>query len=183
MACSEGDAAMIEITNIHAGYGQKTVLHGLTTSAKIGQFIALLGPNGSGKSTLLKSICGILTPSSGTVTVDGDSVQIMGAKQRARHISYLAQGREAAPGLRVSDILEIGRAPHRGSLGKISPEGWAAIDTAAARTQIETFMNTPFESLSGGEQARVLLARALAVQAPVLLADEPIASLDPFHQI
>lgn len=174
---------MINIENLTAGYGAKTVLKGLNANAKAGEFIALLGPNGSGKSTLLKSLCGLIPTRCGHITVSGTAISDLTLRRRAQKISYLAQGRGAAAGLKVSDILEIGRAPYRGRLGAISAEGRVAINSAMDRCFVQDFKDRQFETLSGGEQARVLLARALAVEAPVLLADEPIAALDPFYQI
>lgn len=174
---------MISIKNLTAGYGAKTILKDLNVQAGKGQFIALLGPNGSGKSTLLKAISGIIEPNSGQIEVGGLNIRSLSRRARAKMIAYLTQGREAAPGLEVSDILEIGRAPFRGRLGKLSSVDGLAIERAASRTEVERFKTRKFETLSGGEQARVLLARALALEAPVLLADEPIAALDPFYQI
>lgn len=174
---------MISIRNISAAYGNKQVLHDVSTEAKPGQFIALIGPNGSGKSTLLKTICGLMTPSAGAIHCGDTNVHDMPVKARARQIAYLAQSRFAAPMMSVDDVVKLGRAPYRGRLGKISAEGQTAIDKAIAQTQSTDLRNRRFDSLSGGEQARVLLARALAVEASVLLADEPIAALDPYFQI
>lgn len=174
---------MIDIKNISAGYGTKTILKDITAGAQGGEFIALLGPNGSGKSTLLKTLCGLIKPSAGSLSLAGLPAHDMPPKQRAKTAAYLAQGREATRGLEVSDILDIGRAPYRGALGKISALGRAAIQDAAKRAQITELIGRQFDTLSGGEKARVLFARALAVQAPILLADEPIAALDPYYQI
>ena len=174
---------MISFENLRAGYGTCDVLQSLSASAKAGEFIALIGSNGCGKSTLLKTLCGLIKPSNGEVTIDGGALSNMPLKKRARAIAYLAQSREALPAMRVKDVIELGRAPYRGSLGKISESGHSAMQDAITRTQSESFTERRFDSLSGGEQARVLLARALAVEAPVLLADEPIAALDPFYQL
>jgi len=174
---------MIAIRNISASYGDKQVLHDISIGAPPGQFIALIGPNGSGKSTLLKTICGLITPSSGSIQNGDINIHNMPVKARAREIAYLAQARFAAPLMSVEDVVELGRAPYRGRLGKISEDGHAAIEQALERTQLSELRNRRFDSLSGGEQARVLLARALTVEAPVLLADEPIAALDPYFQI
>ena len=174
---------MIGLESLTAGYGSKYILQSLSAKAKSGEFIALIGPNGSGKSTLLKSLCGIISPSSGRITLKDKNIRDLSLKVRARNIAYLAQSREALPSMSVEDVVRLGRAPYRGGLGKISSEGEAAIASALSRTQSDIFKTRRFDSLSGGEQARVLLARALAVQAPVLLADEPIAALDPFYQL
>lgn len=174
---------MLKIENLHAGYRTKSVLKDISVSAKPGELIALVGPNGSGKSTLLKCLCGLITPSSGTISLNKQSLTTLPARQRARQVAYLPQSREAMPRMRVADIISLGRAPYRGTLGKISEDGQIAIEKAAHRAQITPFLEHQIGRLSGGEQARVLLARMLAVDAPLVLADEPIAALDPFYQI
>lgn len=174
---------MIEFENLSAGYGPCDVLQSVSAKAEAGEFIALIGPNGCGKSTLLKTISGIITPSSGTISVPGKTLANLALKERAKTIAYLAQSREAMPSMSAEDIVRLGRAPYRGALGKISPEGETAISSALSRTQSESLSTRQFSNLSGGEQARILLARALAVEAPLLLADEPIAALDPYYQL
>ena len=174
---------MISFQNLSAGYGPCDVLQNQSAKTKRGELIALIGSNGCGKSTLLKTLCGIISPSSGQVSVGDKSLSEINLKSRAKHIAYLAQSREAIPSMSVEEVVRLGRAPYRGTLGKISSEGETAIASALTRTQSMIFKTRRFDSLSGGEQARVLLARALAVEAPVLLADEPIAALDPFYQL
>jgi len=174
---------MIKFENLSAGYGPCDVLQNITMEAKPAELIALIGPNGCGKSTLLKTLCGIITSSSGSIKIGDKILDELSLKARARNIAYLAQSREAMPSMNVEDIVRLGRAPYRGGLGKISPDGEAAIVSALSRTQSGIFKTRRFDSLSGGEQARVLLARALTVKAPILLADEPIAALDPFYQL
>jgi len=174
---------MIHFKNLSAGYGPCDVLQSLTAKAEAGEFIALIGPNGCGKSTLLKTLCGIITPSSGTINLGGKSLTNLPLKARAKAVAYLAQSREAMPSMTAEEVVRLGRAPYRGGLGKISIDGETAIASALSRTQSDIFKMRRFDSLSGGEQARVLLARALAVEAPLLLADEPIAALDPFYQL
>jgi len=174
---------MISFNNLKSGYGPCDVLQGVSATAGSGDFIALIGPNGSGKSTLLKTLCGIMPPSSGDMTLNNKSLLSLPLKLRARSIAYLSQSREALPAMSVLDVVRLGRAPYRGTLGKISADGLAAIEQALSKTQSNVLAERRFDGLSGGEQARVLLARALAVQAPILLADEPIAALDPFYQL
>ena len=174
---------MIKFENLSSGYGPCDVVQSVSAKANPGELIALIGPNGCGKSTLLKTLCGIITPTSGTIKIGGQNLSNLSLKIRARQISYLAQSREALPSMSVEEIVRLGRAPYRGSLGKISPEGEASIASSLSRTQSDVFKSRRFDSLSGGEQARVLLARALTVEASTLLADEPIAALDPFYQL
>lgn len=174
---------MIDIQTVSAGYASDNVLQNVNASANSGEFIALIGPNGGGKSTLIKTIAGLIKPNAGSVNLRAESVHSMPLKSRARNIAYLAQTREAAPAMTVQEVIRLGRAPYRGSLGKMTSDGEAVIQSVISRTQIRTFLKRRFDELSGGEQARVLLARALVVGAPMLLADEPIAALDPYFQL
>ena len=174
---------MISFHSLTSGYGPCHVLQSVSASAVAGECIALIGPNGSGKSTLLKTLCGIIPARSGRITLNDRSLRDLPLKNRARQIAYLAQSREALPSMTVEEVVRLGRAPYRGGLGKISPEGEDAITSALTRAQLNNYTSRRFDSLSGGEQARVLLARALTVEAPILLADEPIAALDPFYQL
>ena len=174
---------MISFQSLTAGYGPCNVLQSLSAKAASGEFIALIGPNGCGKSTLLKTLCRVISPRSGRITVGDKNLRDLSLKERAKSIAYIAQSREAMPLMRVEDIVRLGRAPYRGGLGRLNAQDQAAIASALARTQSDKFKTRRFDSLSGGEQARILLARALAVDAPILLADEPIAALDPFYQL
>jgi iron complex transport system ATP-binding protein len=174
---------MIKIENLCAGYGGLDIITEISASAKRGSLIALVGPNGCGKSTLIKTLAGIIAPSTGEIHIGGKALRDMPARNRAKMLSYLSQTRFAAPGMSGRDVVTLGRAPHRGRLGKLSHEGHAAVNRAMDTTHSRQFHSRLFSGLSGGEQARILLARALAVEAPILLADEPIAALDPFYQI
>ena len=174
---------MISFQSLTAGYGPCNVLQSLSAKAASGEFIALIGPNGCGKSTLLKTLCRVISPRSGRITVGDKNLRDLSLKERAKSIAYIAQSREAMPLMRVEDIVRLGRAPYRGGLGRLTAQDETAIASALAHTQSDKFKTRRFDSLSGGEQARILLARALAVDAPILLADEPIAALDPFYQL
>ncbi len=171
------------IKNMDAGYGKPAVLHNINCQAKSGDIIGLLGPNGSGKSCLLKTIAGLIAPTRGDVVFNEENIHTLSPKTRARNIAWLAQHQSAAWALSVRELVSLGRAPYRGRLGKLSQNDERAVDAALASAQCQNLQNRDFNTLSGGEQARVLLARALAVDAPLLLADEPAASLDPYYQI
>ncbi|MCF6275184.1 MAG: ABC transporter ATP-binding protein [Robiginitomaculum sp.] len=173
----------LTIENLSAGYGKTSVLQDINATAKPGELIGLVGPNGSGKSCLLKTIAGLIMPTAGQVSLGGRPALSLSSKVRAKQIAWLAQDRSAAWALSVRALVALGRAPYRGRLGKLSADDEAAIDTAMAAAHCTDLQDRRFDALSGGEQARVLLARALAVGAPFLLADEPTASLDPYYQI
>ena len=173
----------LELRHISAGYGKTDVLENVHARAAKGDFIGLVGPNGAGKSCLLKTIAGLIKPTDGQLGLDGKDLSTFPSKARAKHISYLAQERSAAWPLTVRELVALGRAPFRGPLGQISVQGEAAIAQAINAAKCEDLVDRRFDHLSGGEQARVHLARALAVDAPVLLADEPVAALDPYYQL
>lgn len=174
---------MIRFESVLAGYGKTNILKGITAEVQKGQFIALIGPNGSGKSTLIKTACGLIPPSCGNVFIQEMNVSAASVRDRAKRIAYLSQSREAAPGMLVSDVVALGRIPFRGRLGRVNEWGQLAIHKARDRARIEDFWDRKYETLSGGEQARVQLARALAVEASVLFLDEPLAALDPYYQL
>jgi len=173
----------LTITNLSAAYGKQDVVQRVSAAANTGEFIGLVGPNGAGKSCLLKTVAGLIKPSNGTVDIGGNNIVALSPKARAKQISYLAQERSAAWPLPVRDLVALGRAPYRGPLGKLSADDEAAIDAALKSAQCTDLQDRQFDRLSGGEQARVYLARALTVDAPLLLADEPTASLDPYYQL
>lgn len=167
---------MIELKNISVRYGNKTVVEDVSATAGSGQLIALVGPNGSGKSSLLKAIAG-LVPHDGTTSLPTDR------RDRAKQISYLAQNSTAPDSRTVEDIIALGRTPFLGALAKLNDDDQEAINKAARTCETAVFFGRKFGTLSGGEKMRVHLSRALATQAPVLLADEPTTALDPYYQI
>ena len=169
-------------SDLHVSLGGKEVLHGLTFEVAAGEFVGLIGPNGAGKSTLLRAILG-LVPSHGRVAIGGGDSTAMSAMERARHLAYLPQEREIAWPVSVEMLVSLGRAPHRPAFAALTHEDKAIIERAMRRMEVEAFRDRPATQLSGGEKARVLIARALAQDAPLLLADEPAAGLDPSHQI
>lgn len=173
----------LTIKNLSAGYGKNTVISDINLETGSGKLIALIGPNGSGKSTLIKTMAGLLPKRSGEIWAGDTPLDFLEAKDRARHIAYLSQSRMAMPDMSVMEILELGRAPYRGRLGKISSAGRSVIERAIETCALEAFTSRQYGALSGGEQARVLLGRVLAVDAPIILVDEPIAALDPYFQL
>ena len=128
---------MIHINNLLSGYGPCDVIQNISAEGKQGELIALVGANGSGKSTLLKTLAGIITPTSGTINYLGKELAGFSSRKRAKIISYLAQNREAYPSMPVYEIVELGRAPYRGSLGQISSTGKDIIESAMVRTKTQ----------------------------------------------
>lgn len=167
----------LTLNNLAVSYGKTSVLEGVETSFESGQFHALIGPNGSGKSTLLKAMAGLLPLDRGHMTgVESDIA-------RAQQITYLPQNRMAHPQMKAADIVALGREPYRQAFRSLSEVDKSAIEAAILKTDINDLRETPYGILSGGQQARVLLARALAVEARIILVDEPVAALDPYYQL
>ncbi|MEM1345050.1 MAG: ABC transporter ATP-binding protein [Pseudomonadota bacterium] len=167
----------IVLDQLRVRLGQRTVIDGVTLEIGPGECVGLIGPNGAGKSTLMRAALGLI-PAEGT-----SNLARLPASARARTVAWLAQSREIAWSLSVETLVAIGRAPHRRPGTPLDTHDRQAMTTAMARTDVAAFAKRPATQLSGGEQARVLLARALAQETSILMADEPIAGLDPAHQI
>jgi iron complex transport system ATP-binding protein len=162
--------------------GGKVIVERANLALRGGELTALVGPNGAGKTTLIRALAG-LTPSDGMIMLGGKPLVDMKPGERARAVSYLPQGHIFHWPMSVESIVMLGRAPHGDPFSSTSPDDRAAVARALATTETLVFAQRAVTTLSGGEKARVALARALATQAPVLLADEPTASLDPRHQL
>jgi iron complex transport system ATP-binding protein len=161
--------------------GRRLVLRDITLAVPAGRITALVGPNGAGKSTLLHALAGLLVADAGEVRIGERALGSFTPIERARKIALLPQRREAAWSISVEDAVAIGRFPGGAALARLSAQDRRAIADAMAQTDILALAGRRLDRLSGGEQARVLLARAFAVEAPILLADEPLAGLDPAH--
>ncbi|CAN7267341.1 ABC transporter ATP-binding protein [Acidovorax sp. LjRoot117] len=167
-----------------ARVGGAEVLHGIDLHLPAGRWTSIVGPNGAGKSTLLKVLAGLLPRGQvdGQVALLGRLLTRVPARERARTLSWLGQNEGSADDLTSYDVAMLGRLPHQPWLAPPSPADHAAVEQALRTTQAWDWRHRPLSQLSGGERQRVLLARALAVQAQVLLMDEPLANLDPPHQ-
>ena len=166
---------------ISANIGKASVLHGITLQLAAGRWTSIVGPNGAGKSTLLRALAGLM-PCSGSVHLLGRPLAEWPRGDRARALSWLGQNEVAADDLTVYDVAMLGRLPHQPWLSPPSAADHAAVEQALGATQAWDWRHRALGQLSGGERQRVLLARLLAVQAQVLLMDEPLANLDPPHQ-
>jgi iron complex transport system ATP-binding protein len=162
--------------------GDRRVIDGLDLDLATGEFVGLIGPNGAGKSTLLRTLAGIL-PHDGEITFCGTSLDAKSGRERALTVGYLAQNREIAWPIAVAELVALGRLPHRAPFAGETAADRAAVAEALRLTGLEPLAERRIDRLSGGELARVLLARVLAQETPVLLADEPAAGLDPAHQV
>ncbi|WP_298367315.1 ABC transporter ATP-binding protein [Azospirillum sp.] len=172
---------MLTAANLTVRQGGRRVLREIAFTVRRGAVTGLIGPNGVGKSTLLRAVAGLL-PHEGSLRID-DQPPPTDARARARLIGYLPQGHQLHWPLTVRRTVELGRLPHLGPLGRLGKEDSAAVDQVMAATGIARLSDRTVPTLSGGERARVMLARVLAADAPLLLADEPTAALDPGHQL
>lgn len=167
--------------NIRASLGNVQVLNDISIDFPCARWTSIVGPNGAGKSTLLKVLAGLI-PFEGTTELLGQPIQSLPAKQRAQQLSWLGQNEASADDLTAYDVTMLGRLPHQPWLAPASQADHAAVEKALRCTQAWDWRGRALGQLSGGERQRVLLARALAVEAEVLLMDEPLANLDPPHQ-
>ena len=174
-------APALRCTGLRVRLGEREVLHEVALSLPAGRWTALAGPNGAGKTTLLKTLAQLL-PAQGQVELLGRPAAQWPVRERARAVAWLGQGESGAEDLLAHDVVMLGRLPHQDWLGGASAADHAAVRAAMEETQCWEWRHRALGSLSGGERQRVLLARALAVQAPILLMDEPLANLDPPHQ-
>ncbi len=175
-------AELLTASGVTVRFGVTTIVEDASLSLKGGEFVAMVGPNGAGKTTLMRALAGLM-PSEGLVTLNGKLLNKLKPRERARALAYLPQGHVFHWPMSVESIVMLGRAPHTDAFSGTTADDRAAVSRALATTETQSFADRAVTALSGGEKARVALARALATHAPVLLADEPTAALDPRHQL
>ena len=162
--------------------GSRLVIERVSLELRRRELLALVGPNGAGKTTLVRALAGLL-PAQGTITIEACGLDRMTPRERARRIAYLPQGHLFHWPMPVADIVALGRHPYADSISGLTAKDVEAVNRAMRSTGVEAFAERSVLALSGGERARVALARALATEAPILLADEPTAALDARHQL
>lgn len=169
--------------NIRLSYGAQEILKGVSINGNTGEFIGIIGPNGSGKSTLLKCIYRILKPHAGQVFLDGEELSGISIRNSAKKMAVVAQHNYYNFDFSVMEVVLMGRAPHKKTMERDNAKDFQIAQKALETVGMEGFANRSFSTLSGGEQQRVILARALAQQTPCLILDEPTNHLDITHQI
>jgi iron complex transport system ATP-binding protein len=179
-ATATGSGARVEVVGLGAAYGRTRVLHDIRLTVEPGGWLAVIGPNGSGKSTLLRSVLG-LQAHDGAVRIDGVDTGGMRRRERARQIAYAAQLPVLPEAVSTRDYVTLGRTPHRALLAAPRTVDRQVVAEVMERLEISTLADRRLSTLSGGEQQRAVLARALAQQPRVLLLDEPTAALDLGH--
>lgn len=169
---------MIELKNLSTGYGRHTVSANLNATLQSGRLTCLLGPNGVGKSTLLRTLCGFQPPLEGRMEMDGKDMSLLSRKEMSRSIGVVLTERPDVTDMRASDMVALGRTPYTGFWGTLGKEDRNRVDEAMQLVGITHLAHRMIHTLSDGERQKVMIAKALAQQTPVILLDEPTAFLD-----
>lgn len=175
--------SLLAAENLSVRRGPRTVVAGVSLHLAAGEVVGLIGANGSGKSTCLSALAGLLPPAGGGVTLTGQPLTGLPPEARARQLGYLPQNPECHWPLSVRQVVTLGRLPYRSPWGGLGAADAAAVAAALHRLELEPLAERTLTRLSGGERMRVMLARVLAGEPRVLLADEPTDGLDPHHQL
>ena len=169
---------MIELKELTLGYGQRTLLEMVNARMTGGQLIALLGRNGAGKSTLLRAMMGLEKPQSGEIILQGKKITSLKPEKLARNISFVTTDKVRIANLRCKDVVSMGRAPYTNWIGQLRPKDEMRVDTAIQLVGMSAYAEKTMDKMSDGECQRIMIARALAQDTPVILLDEPTAFLD-----
>lgn len=173
----------VRIKGLSWGVAGREILRNVEAEATPGEFVGLIGPNGSGKSSLLRCVYRVLKPDAGLVTLDGEDVWRLSAREAAQRMGVVQQETNAEFDFTVREMVLMGRSPHKGAFDRDSEEDFRIVEDALKRVGMLPFVERNFPTLSGGEKQRVLVARALAQQAQFLVLDEPTNHLDIRYQL
>lgn len=173
---------ILEVKALSVAYGAHQVICDVSLAVKQGEILAVIGPNGAGKTTLIRALSGVIMPQSGEILADGKEITGLSIQERARILAVVPQARNLPGEFSVYQAVLMGRTPHLDWFGNISEEDHRLSKLAIQRCQLEALIDRPVGELSGGEQQRVLVARALAQDTPILLLDEPTTHLDIRYQ-
>lgn len=173
----------LALHEVRVTLGGRTILSDIDLVLERGRFVGLVGPNGAGKTSLLRVMAALIAPARGRLTLEGHALSNLSRDERARRIAALFQGAGVGWQMTVREIVALGRLPHRRAFAGLSDADQDAVARAMARTDVGHLAGRTEPTLSSGERMRALLARALAVEAEWLLADEPVTALDPAHQL
>ncbi|WP_116896302.1 Fe(3+) dicitrate ABC transporter ATP-binding protein FecE [Pseudomonas syringae] len=174
---------ILKAQQLDIGYGSTRIVQDLSFSPPPAQVTALIGPNGCGKSTLLKAFARILTPQSGSLSLDGTAYGQLSANELARKVAFLPQVLPIPEGVSVRQLVAYGRSPHNSLWGRLSGADQHSVDQALQRMELDTLAERPLSDLSGGQRQRAWLAMILAQDAAIVLLDEPTTYLDISHQV
>ncbi len=173
----------IRVEELAKAFGKRRILEGVSFSVQPKEMVGIIGPNGSGKSTLLKCVYRVLEPDEGAIYIGGEALAELPIRESARREAVLAQHHGSGFDFRVIDVVLMGRSPYKGILERYSKEDMALAEESLRFVGMEAFRDSSFQSLSGGEQQRVLLARAFTQETPCLILDEPTNHLDIRYQL
>lgn len=174
---------MLSINSLHVAYDKQDVLQDLNLQLDRGELLGLIGPNGSGKTSLIRALSGVIKPTAGEIYIEGKELSTFSEGARARLLAVVPQSAQLPPAFTVFECVALGRTPHLAWLGRLGQSDLKHIQQAMQAAEISHLSNRRAGELSGGEQQRVILARALAQACPILLLDEPTAHLDLHHQV
>ena len=169
---------MIELKELTLGYGQRTLLETVNARITGGQLVALLGRNGTGKSTLLRAMMGLEKPQSGEITLQGKNIASLKPEKLARNISFVTTDKVRIANLRCKDVVALGRAPYTNWIGRMQDADREIVARSLASVGMSDYARRTMDKMSDGECQRIMIARALAQQTPVILLDEPTSFLD-----
>lgn len=175
--------SLLEAKDLSAGYGARVVLHDVSLAVREGEVVSVVGPNGTGKSTLIRALTGLVPLAAGEVRVAGRALATLSRREIARHVAVVPQVLETLFPFSVREVVALGRTARLDVFGRAGADDAAAVARALALLDLLLLADRRIDLISGGERQRVVLAMALAQEAPVLLLDEPTVHLDPAHQL